>query len=452
MKRISVLILCFLIISFAKAQKKFQIVASHNKDSVVWYIKNLNKDSVKLGSASLDFFYQTPNLMIWPYWYFGGNRYYQRIGKFCGQKYCWKYKTEIGMGLDAWVQPGDSFPIISGDNYAAKEFDTLMMANFQLYWVDTFGISHKTLVTPPGTTCAYEPIFLSAWDSPDKGIKQGSHVNFQMHEGSKNYLFGNNVVIAVLFDNYTLKPYWVSSVFPQNPAGRMIKDFGYPVDSQVFYQFKLTNEYDEKTGTLDSIIDGMNTGDYIAMVSYNSFEFDTAYFKTVFAKIGVDMKSFYGGGQCFTMMGRKGLPVGKAQVKLNPNIFVGVTMKIPIIKQQPINECLDYASCYEKFVFKLNPYVNKPRISNSNIKVEKLKVWPNPSTKGNWNIQLPQGAFQIEIFDIAGKKIHMQNIPCASRGITLNASDFELENQHGLYFARVLNAQGQLLSAGKLIK
>lgn len=451
MKRISVLILCFLIMSYANAQNKFQIVANHDKDSVVWYIKNLNKDSIKLGAATLDFFYQTQNLMIWPYEYFGGNRYYQRTGKFCGEKYCWKYKTEIGMGLDAWVKPGDSFPIISGDNYAAKDFDTLMMANFELYWSDTSGISHKTIVTPSGSTCAYESLFLSAGDLPDKGIKKGSNAYFQMHEGSKKYLFGSNIAIAILFDNYTLKPYWVSSVFPQNPAGQMWKDFGYPIDSQVFYQFRMANSLNKKTGTLDSIIDGMNTGDYIALVSYNTYNIDSNDYRSVFAKIGVNVASLKG-GQCFTILGRKDLPIGKAQVKIAGDPLAGSSLKIPIIKQQPTNECLNYASCFEKYVFKLNPYVHKPHLKVNKSRVSQMKIWPNPSESGVWNIQIPQDAFNLEVLDITGKKIHVQPIPSGVKGVTLNASDFELENQHGIYVIRVLNAQGQLLSAGKVIK
>ena len=81
-----------------------------------------------------------------------------------------------------------------------------------------------------------------------------------------------------------------------------------------------------------------------------------------------------------------------------------------------------------------------------------MKIWPNPSSDGVWNMLIPQDAAQLEVYDIAGKKIHAQLIPTAARGITLNASDFELENQHGIYLVRVLNAQGQLLSAGKVIK
>lgn len=452
MRRVLVLSLYFLVFSLAKAQK-FQIVSKHNKDSVVWYIKNLNTDSIKLGSASLDFYYQTPNLMIWPYWYFGGNRYVQRTGKFCGEKYCWKYKTEIGLGLDAWVQPGDSFPIISGDNYAAKDFDTLMMANFQLYWVDTSRISHRTLVTPPGTTCVYEPIFLSAWDLPDKGIRRGSQVNFQMHEGSKNYLFGSNVVIAILFDGFSLKPYWVSSVFPQNPAGRMIKDFGYPIDSQVFYQFKLANGFGKKTGTLDSIIDGMNSGDYIAMVSYNTFNIDTGNFKTVFAKIGVDVKSLVGGGNCFTMLGRKDLPVGKAQVRLNSNPYVGVTMKIPIIKQQPLNECFDYASCYEKFVFKLSPYQFKepPKSALKHIPYE-LIVYPNPSQSGIWQIQLSNSSARIEVLNMLGQILYQQNISNRVGVYELNSEEFQQEISNGIYQVRIFNSQNEVISFGKILK
>jgi hypothetical protein len=272
-----------------------------------------------------------------------------------------------------------------------------------------------------------------------------------MHEGSKKYLFGNNIAIAILFDNYTLKPYWVSSVFPQNPAGQMLKDFGYPIDSQVFYQFRMANSMGQKTGTLDSIIDGMNAGDYIALVSYNTYGIDSNDFRSVFAKIGVNVASLKG-GQCFTILGRKDLPVGKAQVKIASDPLAGSSLKIPIIKQQPSNECLNYASCYEKYVFKLDPYVNKPRLNVNKNRVSPLKIWPNPSSEGVWKMRISQDAAQLEVYDIAGKKLHIQLIPSGSKEANLNASDFELQNQHGIYLVRVFNAQGQLLSAGKVIK
>jgi hypothetical protein len=89
--------------------------------------------------------------------------------------------------------------------------------------------------------------------------------------------------------------------------------------------------------------------------------------------------------------------------------------------------------------------VNKNRVSP-------LKIWPNPSSEGVWNMRIPQDAAQLEVYDIAGKKIHTQLIPSGAKEANLNASDFEFNNQHGLYFLRVFNAQGQLISTGKAIK
>ena len=431
------------------AQQKFTFSTYHDRDSVVWYVKNLSQENVKLSAATLDFFYKSDNVMIWPYTYFGGNKNFRKIGKFCGEKNCWKYKSEIGLGLDAWVAPGDSFPIVSGDNYAAASFDTLMLANFELFWYDTNGISHKTMVTPPGSTCAFESLFLSAGDLPDKGIKKGSNAYFQMHEGSKKYLFGNNITIAILFDNYTLKPYWVSSVFPQNPAGQMWKDFGYPIDSQVFYQFRMANSMGQKTGTLDSIIDGMNTGDYIALVSYNTYNLDAENFRSVFAKIGVNVNSL-NGGQCFTILGRKDLPVGKAQVKIASDPLAGSALKIPSIKQQPSNECLNYASCYEKFIYKLSPYVPKPKGRLNQI-TSRLNVYPNPSFEGHWTITLPQGASKIEVVDAVGRTLFVNTSLNGFAFFELNASLFNILNTQGVYVARVYNDSNQLLSVGRLV-
>ena len=75
------------------AQQKFTFSTYHNRDSVVWYVKNLSQENVKLSAATLDFFYKSDNVMIWPYTYFGGNKNFRKIGKFCGEKNCWKYKS-----------------------------------------------------------------------------------------------------------------------------------------------------------------------------------------------------------------------------------------------------------------------------------------------------------------------------------------------------------------------
>jgi hypothetical protein len=195
----------------------------------------------------------------------------------------------------------------------------------------------------------------------------------------------------------------------------------------------------------------MNTGDYIALVSYNMYSIDTSNFRSVFAKIGVNANSL-NGGQCFTILGRKDLPVGKAQVKVTGSPMAGVSLKIPIIKQQPSNECLNYPPCFEKYIFKLSPYVNKPQLNLTNNQFSQLKIWPNPSSDGVWNMLIPQDAVQLEVFDLAAKKLYAQQVNASAKGLSLSASDFELENQHGIYLVRVLNAQGQLLATGKVIK
>jgi hypothetical protein len=422
---------------------------------------------VKLSAATLDFFYKSENVMIWPYTYFMGNKNFRKTGKFCGEKNCWKYKSEIGLGLDAWVSPGDSFPIVSGDNYAAASFDTLMLANFELFWYDTNGISHKNTVLPPKSngSCEFVPVFETAGSWKTDGIRLGSNSWYQLHEGSKNYLFGSNVAIAILFDNYTLKPYWVSSVFPQNPAGRMIKNFGYPIDSQVFYQFNIYNTNYAGKQTLDSIVDGMSTGDYIAIVSYSQWSGGYANaangynqfgsLKKSFESIGLNMDTLFP-GCTYSLLGRKGLPVGKAKFNVNhicnPPILSIFSLKTAIISNAPTNQMYDYPSCYEKYIYKLDPYVNKPRLYNSTLKVENLKVWPNPSNDGIWNLLVSNNAAQLEVLDIAGKKLHTQLISTGSKEAALYASDFEFNNQHGLYLLRVFNAQGQLISTGKAIK
>lgn len=449
--KIILLVICGAIFTKISAQFKFQISSHHDKDSAVWYIKNLNNQTIKLGAATCDFFYQTPNLVVWPYWYFGGNRYNQRSGKFCGEKYCWKYRTEIGLGLDAYVEPGDSFPIISGDNYAAADFDTLMLANFELYFSDTSGKTYKTTVAPPNSNCDFISLFMSAGDLPNKGIKTGSNAYFQLHEGSKKYIFDVNVAIAILFKYSNLNRYYSAGVIPQNPAGRMWKDFGYPIDSQVFYQFYMMDASGKKTGTLDSIIDGMSSGDYIALVSYNMFNLNASVYGSTFARIGVDMASF-SGLPCITLLGRRDLAKGLAPVKGAAEPLVGAFLKIPIIANQPKTECLYYPSCYEKSVFKLNPYVVKETGALNSPKVTKLSVYPNPSSEGNWNIVLPTGSRKIEVFDCIGQSLFKEEIAFGYQGYMLTADKFNGSQTGGMYFLRVYNSSHELIGTGRILK
>ena len=447
------------------AQQKFTFSTYHDRDSVVWYVKNLSQENVKLSAATLDFFYKSDNVMIWPYTYFGGNKNFRKIGKFCGEKNCWKYKSEIGLGLDAWVAPGDSFPIVSGDNYAAASFDTLMLANFELFWYDTNGISHKNTVLPPKSngSCEFVPLFETAGSSKTDGIRLGSNSWFQLHEGSKNYLFGSNIAIAILFDNYSLKPYWVSSVFPQNPAGRMIKNFGYPIDSQVFYQFNIYNSKYTGMQTLDSIIDGMSTGDYIAIVSYSQWSGGSANaangynafgsLKKSFESIGLNMDTLFPGCS-YSLLGRKGLAVGKAKFNVNhicnPAIYSIFNLKTAMISNAPTNEMYDYPSCYEKFIYKLSPYVPKPKGRLNQI-TSRLNVYPNPSFEGHWTITLPQGASKIEVVDAVGRTLFVNTSLNGFAFFELNASLFNILNTQGVYVARIYNHANQLLTVGRLV-
>ena len=449
------------------AQQKFTFSTYHNRDSVVWYVKNLSQENVKLSAATLDFFYKSDNVMIWPYTYFGGNKNFRKTGKFCGEKNCWKYKSEIGLGLDAWVAPGDSFPIVSGDNYAAASFDTLMLANFELFWNDTNGNSHKNIVLPPQSngTCEFVPVFETAGSSKSDGIRLGSNSWYQLHEGSKKYLwgYGGYSTIAILFDAITLKPYWVSSVFPQNPAGRMIKNFGYPIDSQVFYQFDIYNYKYTGMQTLDSIIDGMSTGDYIAIVSYSQWagafanasnnynEFGSL--KKSFESIGLNMDTLFPGCS-YSLLGRKGLAVGKAKFNVNhicnPAIYSIFNLKTAIISNAPTNEMYDYPSCYEKYIYRLSPYVPKPK-GGSNQVTSKLIAYPNPSLEGHWTITLPKGASKIEVVDAVGRTLFVDE---KLKGLTifeLKASQFSNQLSKGVYIARVLNESNQLISVGRLM-
>lgn len=468
-KAITVLVFSiFIVFTKVNAQQKFTFSANHNKDSVIWFVKNQTQENVKLSSATLDFFYQSPSLMVWPYWYFGGNKNNRKKGKYCGEKNCWKYKSEIGLGLDAWLAPGDSFPIVSGDNYAAKGFDTLMLANFELFWLDTNGITHKNAVLPLNSagSCDFLSVFETAGSSKSDGIRTGSNSWFQLHEGSKKYLWGSSgyVTIAILFDQYTLKPYWVHSVFPQNPAGRMIKDFGYPIDSQVFYQFDIYNYKYTGMQTLDSIVDGMQDGDYIAIVSYSQWAGDMVNasngykvfgpLKKSFESIGFHMDTLFPGCS-FSLMGRKGLPVGKAKFNINkyscnPANYTIYSLKTTLISNALTNEMYDYPSCYEKYIYKLSPYVPKPHIGLNKIET-KLHVFPNPSFEGNWTISLPKDASKIEVVDAVGRILFSNNQLNGLTLFELSANQFNNENAKGVYIARIFNKTNQLLSVGRIL-
>jgi len=468
--KLKIFLVCciYLFITKLNAQQKFTFSTYHNRDSVVWYVKNLSQENVKLSAATLDFFYKSDNAMIWPYWYFGGNKNFRKTGKFCGEKNCWKYKSEIGLGLDAWVAPGDSFPIVSGDNYAAAGFDTLMLANFELFWNDTNGVSHKNIVMPPQANgnCEFVPVFESAGSSKTDGIRLGSNSWYQLHEGSKKYLWGSGgySTIAVLFDATTLKPYWVSSVYPQNPAGRMIKDFGYPIDSQVFYQFNIYNYKYTGMQTIDSIIDGMSTGDYIAIVSYSQWSAYGAIassgyrefgcLKKSFESIGLNMDTMFPGCS-YSLLGRKGLPVGKAKFNINkyicnPPNYTIYNLKTAMISNAPTNEMYDYPSCYEKYIYRLSPYVPKPKGGLNHV-TSKLVAYPNPSFEGHWTITLPQGASKIEVVDAVGRILFVNEKLNGFTSFELKTTQFCNQLSRGVSIARIMNESNQLLSVGRLM-
>jgi hypothetical protein len=309
------------------------------------------------------------------------------------------------------------------------------------------------------------PLFQTAGSSKSDGIRLGSNSWFQMHEGSKNNLWGYNgySTIAILFDATTLKPYWVHSVYPQNAAGRMIKDFGYPIDSQVFYQFNIYNSKYIGMQTLDSIIDGMSTGDYIAIVSYSQWSGGNANAANGYKEFGCLKKSFESSGLnmdnlfpgcSYSLLGRKGLGVGKAKFNVNhicnPAIYSVFNLKTALISNAPTSELYDYPSCYEKYVYKLSPYVPKPHIGLNKIET-KLHVYPNPSFEGQWTISLPQGSEKMEVVDALGRILFVKNHLNTLTSFELSVKDLNNSNAKGVYIGRVFNQSNQLISVGRLV-
>jgi len=81
-----------------------------------------------------------------------------------------------------------------------------------------------------------------------------------------------------------------------------------------------------------------------------------------------------------------------------------------------------------------------------------IRVYPNPS-KGIFdllaNSQWPIANSRVEIYNVLGEKVYMALMPQTPKGAL---TTIDLSNQNvGVYFYRIISAQGEVLGTGKLV-
>jgi hypothetical protein len=177
-------------------------------------------------------------------------------------------------------------------------------------------------------------------------------------------------------------------------------------------------------------------------------------FKKTFESIGFHIDTLFP-GCTYSLMGRKGLPIGKAKFNINkykcdPANYTIYNLKTALISNAPTNEMYDYPSCYEKYIYRLSPYVPKPHIGLNKIET-KLHVYPNPSFEGHWTVSLPKGATKIEVIDAVGRilfsNIHLNGLT----SFELSVNDLNNANAKGVYIGRIFNDNNQLITVGRLV-
>lgn len=371
-----------------KAQD-FTFEHQDNSDSVIWFVKNNTTHWVKPTALTLNWFHMKPSLLIWDASN-GGASYSNTLKeKTKGSNCTFQFKTTRGVGINDTIWPNQRIPVLYSVNYDAIKSDTVMPANAILFYKDSTTKDGEIEVMPPSTACNFKRVFTNSF-----GNAQGVHFR------SGNWTSLNQgvcqapgyICIMVIFDQSTFKP-TSAGILPKCPSGRLIKAFGYPIDSQVYYSFQLT-----ETSHIDSLVNAITNGDYVAFVSWPGFNLsEFSALKKTFSKIGMETDSlkvgpFGNADNQFTFWGRKGLKPGEGRLNALGRLNNGNASFRPLssdhvmIKGQAANQLSPYSACYESLIVIHQPYVPEPKISTNRFSLIPIIAHPNPADK---NFEIP---------------------------------------------------------------
>ncbi len=391
--------------------QRFQLEHEDYSDSVIWYVRNTGPTWVKPTSITINWFHTKPDLFIWdanP----GPASYRNRITEINKSgNLTFKYKSTQGVGLNDTLYPGKRVPVFYSVNYNTLKTDTVMPANAILFYHDSLVRDGEEEVIPKGASCSYERIYLNSLNA-NSGIHYRSTVWYNLHRDMCQKFYTPDLFVMVIFDQKTFKP-TSAGVMPKCASGRYGTAFGYPKDSQIYYSFTLSDG-----PHIDSVINGITDGDYVALVSYPTFsQYSISKMKSRFAPIGLNTDSLIVGPYGIpdvqmVFWGRKGLSTSKGRLNTMGRFFkppggsiVSLTADHLMITNQPSDELSPWPPCFETLAVVHQPYIPAPpQIGIKSIVSSTLiAAMPNPA---NEHITLhTKEVVEWEFYDAYGRQV-----------------------------------------------
>ena len=262
-----------------------------------------------------------------------------------------------------------------------------MPANGILFYHDSLVRDGEEIVLPKGASCSYERIYLKSF-AKTSNVHYRSPVWFSIAQDvCQKYPSTPDLFILVVFDQKTFKP-TSAGVIPKCPSGRYGTAFGYPKDSIIYYSFTLNDG-----PHIDSIINGITDGDYVALVSYPTFsQYNISKMKSRFAPIGLNTDSLiigpYGNPDVqMVFWGRKGLNVSKGRLNTigrfqkGPASIVSLTADHVMITNQATDQLAAWPPCFDVLAVVHQPYIPAPiKIGTKTLSTPLAVIaYPNPA-------------------------------------------------------------------------
>ena len=445
----------FQIIQSKLNAQRFVLEFENYNDSTAWFIKNTGNDTIKATSFTLNWFHMKPTFLAWnndpsqPFF----NIQSKMISK--GFKYTWKYKTTYGCSIKDTLFPNSKIMVAMSVNYDDVNRDTIMPANASIFVNKPSGFAVFNVI-PANSTCDFKRIY-TASRADQQGIHWFATAYPSMTQNSCEAKTGYQC-FAVPINPYTLKQ-TPSTVMPTCPGGRMWTSYGYPIDSQLYYDAQASD-----TAFWSKVIDGLDSGDYFVFISHQMVSnSDLQKLATIFTKVGADKNQLIQAGsgyECqFSFIGRKNLPTGKASYAFKcysgPALPSSFSVDHVMVANQPLNDLQPYPECYEKVAVIHEPYIPEIDTTQKNtvispgsksLRTYLVSAYPNPSTE-HWQLSGTPFLAQFVIYNIEGKMVYQGNC-IANQTTVIDANLFP----SGMYFVKFITPPSIQIPSIKLLK
>ena len=423
MRKIALFLLLFFIsLSKLSAQVKFELIATAKKDTVYYSLKYHGPSQFNGVSITCNWLTMREDGYFFSPFPFGGLNYVRSSGIFPGNKYKFKHKVSAGYNFDVFLDSGQQEVFAYCENFGTIP-DTILCANLEVYGlIDDKNV--KYAVYPSGQNdCPFERVYCQT-GLTIYGISLGSFANSTLHQSTECDL----KVVAVVFNQYTLKPVSLGAFLPNCPDGRKWKSFGYPTDDQVFFDFNLKTDSGQKY--FSDFVDAIETGDHVflATAKRNQFVYKTNVFKNTLFKLGLDLNTYNGiptQSDLLAAYGRKGLKSGKMKFFAAWQ-NVHKQYEIFMLPNQPLDTAYDFAPCYEVLTKKI--LEQQPKLKGViKYQIPQFKVYPNP-TANIWSVYSQKNA-KFTLYNAQMQCIKLFSVD-AGETVELNANGFS----KGVYF------------------